>query len=68
MQILYVLVKSCEHLKLQEGMCALRATIRALHIDGHESKPALSILAIIEESQKTRMISYFATDFCYDQT
>ena len=24
-----------------------------IHIDGHESKPAICILAIIEESQKT---------------
>ena len=31
------------------------------HIDGHESKPAMCILAIIEEIQKTSIISYFDT-------
>ena len=39
-----------------------------LYFDGHESKPAMCILAIIEESQKTSITSYFATDSFYDQT
>ena len=32
-----------------------------LHIDGHESKPAISILAIVEKSQQTSNFRYFAT-------
>ena len=38
------------------------------YIDGHESKPAMCILANIEESQKTSIISYFAIYSIYDQT
>ena len=34
---------------------------RILHIDGHESKPAISILAIVEKSQQTSNFRYFAT-------
>ena len=30
-------------------------------IDGHESKPAISILAIVEKSQQTSNFRYFAT-------
>ena len=37
-------------------------------IDGPESKLAMRILAITEESQKTSIISYFATYSFYDQT
>ena len=29
--------------------------------DGHESKPAISILAIVEKSQQTSNFRYFAT-------
>ena len=29
--------------------------------DGHESKPAISILAIVEKSQQTSNFCYFAT-------
>ena len=32
-----------------------------IHIDGHESKPAISILAIVEKSQQTSNFRYFAT-------
>ena len=31
------------------------------YIDGHESKPAISILAIVENSQQTSNFCYFAT-------
>ena len=37
-------------------------------MDGHESKPAMCILAIIEESQETSIISYLATYSFYDET
>ena len=37
-----------------------------IYIDGHKSKPAMCILAIIEESQKTLIISNFATLSFYD--
>ena len=37
-------------------------------IDCHESKPAMCILRIIEESQTTSIISYFATYSFYNQT
>ena len=30
-----------------------------IHIDGHESKPAISILAIVQESRKTSAFRYF---------
>ena len=33
------------------------------HIDGHESKPAISILAIAEKSQQASNFRYFATNF-----
>ena len=36
--------------------------------DGHESKPAMCILIIIEDSQITSLISYFTTYSFYDQT
>ena len=39
-----------------------------MYIDGHESKPAMCILAIIEQSQKTSIISYFATYSLHDHT
>ena len=32
-----------------------------IYIDGHESKPAISILAIVQESQKTSAFRYFST-------
>ena len=32
-----------------------------LHIDGHESKPAISILAIVQESRKTSAFCYFSS-------
>ena len=31
------------------------------HIDGHESKPAISILAIFQESRKTSAFRYFSS-------
>ena len=31
------------------------------HIDGHESKPAISILAIVQESRKTSAFRYFSS-------
>ena len=34
----------------------------------HKSKPAICILAIIEERQKTSIISYFVTYSFYGQT
>ena len=37
-------------------------------IDDHESKPTMCILAIMEDSQKTSIISYFTTYSFYDQT
>ena len=40
----------------------------SIYIDGHKSKPAMCILALIEESQKTSIISYFDTYSVYDQT
>ena len=33
-----------------------------INIDGHESKPAVSILAIVQESRKTSAFHYFITD------
>ena len=32
-----------------------------VHIDGHESKPAISILAIVQESRKTSAFRYFSS-------
>ena len=32
-----------------------------IHIDGHESKPAISILAIVQESRKTFAFRYFSS-------
>ena len=32
-----------------------------IHIDGHKSKPAISILAIVQESRKTSAFRYFST-------
>ena len=32
-----------------------------IHIDGHESKPAISILAIVQESRKTSAFGYFSS-------
>ena len=32
-----------------------------LDIDGHESKPAISILAIVQESPKTSAFRYFSS-------
>ena len=32
-----------------------------LYIDGHESKPAISILAIVQESRKTSAFRYFSS-------
>ena len=32
-----------------------------IYIDGHESKPAISILAIVQESRKTSAFSYFSS-------
>ena len=32
-----------------------------MHIDGRETKPAMCVLAIIEESKKTSTFFYFAT-------
>ena len=34
-----------------------------IYIDGHESKPAISILAIVQESRKTSAFRYFSTYF-----
>ena len=31
------------------------------YIDGHESKPAISILAIVQESRKTSAFGYFSS-------
>ena len=31
------------------------------YIDGHESKPAISILAIVQESRKTSAFRYFSS-------
>ena len=39
-----------------------------IHIDDHKSKPAMCKLAITEESQKTSIISDFATYSFYDET
>ena len=35
--------------------------IQKNHIDGHESKPAICLLAIVQESQKTSAFRYFLT-------
>ena len=35
------------------------------HIDGHETKPAISILAIVEKSSQTSNFRYFATYSIY---
>ena len=32
-----------------------------IDIDGHESKPAISILAIVQESRKTSAFGYFSS-------
>ena len=32
-----------------------------IYIDGHESKPAISILAIVQESRKTSAFRYFSS-------
>ena len=32
-----------------------------VYIDGHESKPAISILAIVQESRKTSAFGYFSS-------
>ena len=42
---------------------SLFSKVLALHIDGHESKPAISILAIVQESRKTSSFRYFSTYF-----
>ena len=34
---------------------------RDTYIDGHESKPAISILAIVQESRKTSAFGYFSS-------
>ena len=36
-------------------------TISYMYIDGHESKPAISILAIVQESRKTSAFRYFSS-------
>ena len=32
-----------------------------IYIDGHESKPAISILAIVQESRKASAFGYFSS-------
>ena len=39
----------------------LHISIYVLHIDGHESKPAIFILAIVQESRKTSAFRYFSS-------
>ena len=36
-------------------------SVYTIHIDGHESKPAISILAIVQESRKTSAFRYFSS-------
>ena len=36
-----------------------------IYIDGHESKPAISILAIVQESRKTSAFGYFSSYSLY---
>ena len=40
-------------------------TCRSSYIDGHESKPAISILAIVQESRKTSAFRYFLSYSLY---
>ena len=40
---------------------SLSLSLSLSHIDGHESKPAISILAIVQESRKTSAFGYFSS-------
>ena len=42
-------------------MLTMLTDFRKIHIDGHESKPAISILAIVQESRKTSAFRYFSS-------
>ena len=45
------------------GSDVLHSIWGIIHIDGHKSKPAISILAIVQESRKTFTFRYFSSYF-----
>ena len=51
-----------------DALYSFMNTICRQYFDRHESKLAICILAIIEESQIASIISYFATYSFHDQT